>query len=495
MEGLIMPSRILKQDVRFSVCLPADYYDKDFSYPVVYLLHGLGDDETSWLEYGRISQYADAELEKGEIVPMIFIMPQGFRTYYVNDYHDSFLYQDMFVNELVPYIDSMFRTIADRQHRALAGYSMGGFGALILHLKHPGVFGSAVPLSISVRTDEQYMTEYAPEWDEQWGSLFGAQGIEGVGRITDHYRQNSPFHVIRQMPQDEMKNFSVYIDNGDKEQTLCRSNEELHILMHEVNFPHEYRVREGGHSFSYWRSALPNTLHFLSDRFELKPYRGDMIPLDMEIASLPEDQMQKLTINNEDLLAFLPAEYKHTDRQYPVLYFTGNFTPAQCRSIAAIIDKHIKSNAICPMLVVFIPEKLASNAKSILPLLEKQLRIRNGYRFRSLAGYQAAAQQVCEVVINQEQFSSCLLIDAWLQKDSIAGLRSGMNPEALKRSPFFITAPDKGMYCNGNGNLHMILRDKEIKHEYRVREGEGGFEWMIGGFEEMLKFAAINFHR
>ena len=157
LESMVMPSHILKQDVHFSVCLPQNYYSNTHSFPVVYLLHGLGDDETSWLEYGQITQYADKSVAAGEIAPMIFIMPEAFRTYYVNDYKGSFLYQDMFVKELVPYIDSLFRTIADRQHRAVMGYSMGGFGALNLHLKHPDVFGTAVPLSISVRTDEQYL--------------------------------------------------------------------------------------------------------------------------------------------------------------------------------------------------------------------------------------------------------------------------------------------------------------------------------------------------
>jgi enterochelin esterase-like enzyme len=76
MESMVMPSRILKQDVHFSVCLPVNYYDVQQSFPVVYLLHGLGDNESSWLEYGQISQYADKSVENGESVPMIFVMPE-----------------------------------------------------------------------------------------------------------------------------------------------------------------------------------------------------------------------------------------------------------------------------------------------------------------------------------------------------------------------------------------------------------------------------------
>ena len=495
MESIVMHSRILKHDVHFSVCLPKNYYGVKQSFPVVYLLHGLGDDETSWLEYGQITQFADKAVESGETVPMIFVMPEAFRTYYVNDYKGSFLYQDMFVKEMVPHIDSLFRTISDKQQRALMGYSMGGFGALILHLKHTDIFGTAVPLSISVRTDEQYMTEDASGWDDQWGRLFGEPGFKGADRITDYYKKNSPFHVLSKMTAAEMKNLNIYIDNGDKEQTLCRSNEELHILMRKMKFPHEYRVREGGHSFEYWVSALPNALRFISDAFESKPYRGDLI-FKTEIAPLPDKQFVQMTIDNEQVFAYLPAEYENTDRLYPVLYFSGNITPEQCKSIAAFVNRGIEKNEIGPMLVVFLNVNSTILLPTTLPALEEKLRIRKGYRFRALAGYQDTGPYVLSAVTNMEQqFSSCILVYAYVDKQNVVGLLQAMKPGALEHTPVFILVPDKGRFYEGNGNLHMILRDKDLKHEYRVTEGEGGLDWMIGGLEEMIKFVAINFHR
>jgi enterochelin esterase-like enzyme len=495
MEGLVMPSRILGQDVKFSVCLPLNYYDGSRSYPVVYLLHGLGDDETSWLEYGRISQFADEELKSGEIISMIFIMPEGYRNYYVNDYKGSFLYQDMFIKELVPYVDSMFRTIPDQQHRSLMGYSMGGFGALILHLQHPDIFGSAVPLSTSIRTDKQYMTEDAAEWDEQWGRLFGAQGITGPGRITEYYKQNNPFYIIPKLSPADFKNYHIYMDNGDKEQTLCRSNEELHILMRKMNFPHEYRVREGGHSFDYWVSALPNALRFISDAFESKPYRGD-IKLKTIIASTFFTDKDPLIINNDSISYYTPAEYNNSDRLYPVLYFTGNFTDLQRLFIMSAVDREIEYNRICPMLVVFLNTNSTMLFPKILPILEEKLRIRKGYRFRSLAGYQDTGPYVLSDVLKMDQqFSSCILVYPYLDKQNVVDLLQVVKPEALEHTPFYISVPDKGRFYEGYGNLHMILRDKDLEHEYRVMEGEGGFEWFFGGLTEIIRFAANNFHR
>ena len=495
MESMVMRSIILKQDVHFSVCLPKTYYTVKQSFPVVYLLHGLGDNETAWLEYGQIAQYSDNSVEEGETVPMIFVMPEAFRTYDVNDYMGTFLYQDFFVKELVPYIDSLFRTIADKRHRAVMGYSMGGFGALMLHLKHADVIGTAVPLSISVRTDEQYMTEDASGWDEQWGRLFGEPGLKGADRITTYYKQNSPFHILSQMSAAEIKKLNIYIDNGDKEQTLCRSNEELHILMRNLNIPHEFRVRDGGHSFQYWRSALPNALRFISDAFESKKYRGDIVIGTRVTAQLPENQLRTINVNAEQVYAYVPAEYDLTNRLYPVIYFTGNFTSAQRTIISASVNAEIEHNYLCPMLLVFLPKNAGSRFTATQAELTEKLRIRKGYRFRALAGFGEEALQACKTAMNDEQFCAVVLSDAYLSKDSISGLFSAMKPKALERTSFFIDAPDKGKFYEGNGNAHMLLRDKEMQHEYRVREGAGGFEWFLGGFPEIISFTSKRFHK
>lgn len=494
MESMAMHSRILGQEVRYSICLPGDYYTSGETYPAVYLLHGLGDDETSWLEYGRISQYADQAVGDGEVVPMILVMPQGFRTYYVNDYLGSFRYQDMFVNEFVPYIDSMFRTIPDGGHRAVMGYSMGGFGALMLPVKHPDMFSVSVPLSISVRTDEQYMTEDSGEWDNQWGSIFGAPGQKGPARITSYYRRNSPFHVLDSIRPESIAGVRIYIDNGDEEQTLCRSNEELHILMHRRDIPHEFRVRNGGHSFEYWCSALPNALRFISDAFESKPYRGDKMPLATEV-KLTGKQLQAINISGKEIIAYLPDEYEQTNRYYPVIYFIGDWEPSSREGFALLADQEIRENTVCPLILVFLPLGDTSEMLTLLPVIEKELRVRRGYRMRSVAGFREGAPVALALGMLPEQFGSCLLTDAVMTGQDATALLSGATRDSMRRTWLFIDAPDKGSCSEGNGNAHMILRDRNVQHEYRVREGSGGPEWSEGGFIETLKFAANRFHK
>jgi len=488
MESLSMYSHILKQEIKYSVILPEDYYNEKSAYPVVYMLHGLGDDETAWLEFGRVSQFYHAEISHKAVVPMIFIMPQGFRTYYVNDYLGTFRYQDMFIRELVPYIDSVYRTIPDSRHRGLTGYSMGGFGALVLHLQHPDIFGSSVPLSISIRTDEQYMKEYAPEWDQQWGRLFGAVGTEGPERITEYYKQNNPFYIIPNIPSSDYSKYRIYVDNGDKEQTLCRSNEELHILMRDHGFPHEFRVREGGHSFSYWCSALPNGLHFLSDAFQGKPYRGDIKEADDDVSVVKPSQALSLQIGNDQVLAFVPGDFHQTSRLYPVLFVTENIGATMLNSIISAVDRAVEANVSGPVVVMAMPDKLFNELPSILPQLESEFRLRDDYHFRSVLGFRETAAQVCDLVLNRMQFSSCVLVDSYLQKDAVVKMMEEMPHDALKKTPLFIIAPDKGNFYEGNGNLHMLLRDKEIKHEYRIVEE-------VGDLEEIIHFISENYHR
>lgn len=493
-ERLTMHSALLKQDVHFSVCLPADYYAESKSYPVVYLLHGLGDDESSWLEYGRIEQYARQSEEAGKSVPMIFIMPEGFRSYYVNQADGSFPYQDMFVNELVPYIDSLFRTLPDRWQRALMGYSMGGFGAMMLHLQHPEIFGATVPLSMSVRTDQQYIAEDASGWDEQWGRIFGGRGLEGHSRLTDFYRHNSPFHMIPELTKPEKHGLNIYMLNGDEEQTLCRSNEELHLLMLKSQVPHEYRVTDGGHSFAVWRASLPGALQYLSDFFTGTPYRGESAQPELPIQDISR-QMIQIRADADPIDVFVPGDYAVSDRKYPVLYCIGDFSLPEKLSIGGMANHAVETNIIAPVIVVFLNETDTSKLKLMISRAELLLRIRAGYRFRAVAGYGSFALPAVQLATHNPGFSSCLLWEMQADKEKIAIQCSQDNLAALKRMTILCDVSDGGGVAEANSAFHMLLRDNQVEHEYRVRDGNGGFDWLLGGLSYSLSLISARFHR
>lgn len=494
-ESLSMNSKILSQDVRYSIILPEDYYASKKNYPVVYLLHGLGDDESSWLEYGQVSQAVDGAIKRGEIIPMIYVMPQGYRNYYVNDYAGKFMYEDMFIKELVPFIDKQYRTLADKNHRATMGYSMGGFGALVLPLLNPEVFTVSVLLSISVRTDAQYIKEDASEWNDQWGRLFGAVGVTGEGRLTDYYKQHSPFHIFAQKDLSKVKSVKLFIDNGDDEETLCRSNEELHILLRDRNFPHEFRVRNGGHTFQYWRDALPNGLHFISDAFEGKPYRGD-VPENLPALSTSYSSTIGVPILGETYYeVLLPREYQHTQRLYPVVYWVGDFSVETKSKISTYIKSSIENGLLTPLIAVFIPASTTYNiAQSIVPDVEKKYRARAGWRFRALIGVEAGGTPALQSALIPEVFTSCVLFDTPIDCDVLKNAIQ-TNKKQLARTWFMLYSPDKGNNYKTNGCAHTFLRDEDVYHEYRVQQGKGGAEWMLDNLKEAFDFTQRKIHR
>jgi enterochelin esterase-like enzyme len=490
-ESVTFFSHILKQDVKYSVCLPEDYSTSEKNYPVVYLLHGLGDDESSWLEYGRISQFAEEMVRNREIVPMIFIMPQGFRNYYVNDYAGTFLYQDMFVKELVPLIDSLYRTIKNTHNRAVMGYSMGGFGALVLPLKYPGIFSVAVPMSISIRTDEQYIIEKSEEWDEQWGKLFGGVGKIGTERITAYYKENCPFHIIENADLKKYVDLKIYIDNGDDEQTLCRSNEELHILMRKKSFPHEFRIRNGGHEFDYWRSGLPNGLRFISDAFNAEKYRGDLP------AFYPPKIVNRITIIEKEAYSIIfPGEFKSTTRLYPVIYFMGSFNSEQKEHIGSLISLWTESENLPPVIIIFL-NKTGKDIilTSIISETERLYRVRKGYRFRALVAFGESGNDALKLSLEPLRFTSCAIFNTNPEFDITVKVLKVNDLEKTGKTWFYIENPDKGLYFENNGLTHILLREENIYHEYRVSEGKGGWDWFMSGLYDSIIFTVKKIHK
>ena len=260
-KDFTLNSKILREYIKYSVYLPADYEtDTQTRYSVVYMLHGLGDNNNSWNGDYLHANSKIQSLESRGLTKMIYVYPQGFASYYCNFFDGSYNYMDMFVNELIPLIDKEFRTIPDKQHRAVTGYSMGGFGACALAEKHPEVFAACAPLSMSVRTDWQYMEESQSGWDNQWGMIFGGLGKSGEARITDYYKQHCPIHYFNAENKEQLSTVHWYLICGDDEKNLLYANDELHCVLRANGYGHEYRVVDGGHSSSVWNPALEEVL-------------------------------------------------------------------------------------------------------------------------------------------------------------------------------------------------------------------------------------------
>jgi enterochelin esterase-like enzyme len=134
-DNLSLPSKILKSERKYAVYLPPGYETSDRSYPVLYLLHGSGDDQTGWVQFGEVLNITDKAIADGTATPMVIIMPDANtgRKGYFNDIKGDWNYEDFFFQELVPYVEKKYRIKSAKQFRAIAGLSMGG-GVLLCML-------------------------------------------------------------------------------------------------------------------------------------------------------------------------------------------------------------------------------------------------------------------------------------------------------------------------------------------------------------------------
>jgi enterochelin esterase-like enzyme len=258
-DNLSMPSKILKMDRKYAIYLPEDYETSQRSYPVLYLLHGAGDDQSGWVQFGETRLIADKAIAEGKSTAMIIVMPDGNtgQRGYFNSPKGDWNYEDFFFQEFMPYIEKTYRIRAEKRYRAISGLSMGGGGTFMYALHHPELFSSACPLSAS--TGPISMEEAASRWEKQY---------PGISKdvLTNYFTRHSALELINTMPDDQKKAVRWYIDCGDDD-FLYEGNCLVHIAMRKKEIPHEFRTRDGGHTWTYWREALPTVLEFVSQVF------------------------------------------------------------------------------------------------------------------------------------------------------------------------------------------------------------------------------------
>lgn len=264
-DSLVMKSSILNKDKKFAIYLPAGYNTSKLSYPVLYLLHGGSGNQKDWIAAGNMKATTDKAIAEGKAAPMIVVMPDAEMTFYMNNVKGEYQFEDYFFKELIPYIEKEYRCRKEKKFRAISGLSMGGFGSLLYSFHHPEMFSSCAALSAAVRTDEQInafpLDQYLARFKTAMGDV-----KEGEQRITPFWNQNSILYLVQRMPEEQKKSVRFYLDCGDDD-FLYKGNSFLHIAMRDVNIPHEYRVRNGGHTWDYWKSALPDVLAFVSAEF------------------------------------------------------------------------------------------------------------------------------------------------------------------------------------------------------------------------------------
>lgn len=259
MDHLTLASKILKGDRNFAIYLPPDYDHSSRSYPVLYLLHGYTDDHTGWVQFGEVKHIADKAINEGSATPMIIIMPDADTGLpgYTNSISGKWNYEDFFFNELMPHVEDRFRIKKNKRYRAIAGLSMGGGGSFLYALHRPDLFSSAAPLSAWM----------GPKNLEEMNDFATRENIKfNEADLEPFLKQNNPLELIDSMSQESLNSVRWYIDCGDDD-FLYEGNSMMHIKMRDKQINHEFRIRDGGHTWDYWRSALPTVLSFISKGF------------------------------------------------------------------------------------------------------------------------------------------------------------------------------------------------------------------------------------
>lgn len=259
-DNLSLKSEILNMERKYAIYLPPGYETSERSYPVLYLLHGSGDDQTGWVQFGEVLYITDKAINEGLATPLIIVMPDantGQKGYF-NLVKGDWKYEDFFFQEFMPQIEKKYRIKGEKQFRAIAGLSMGGGGTFMYALHHPELFASACPLSAStgpasLEDTRAYLARY---YNEKYSDE----------ELKKYYQNYSALNLIENLPVEQVKSVRWYIDCGDDD-FLYEGNSLIHIAMRKKEIPHEFRIRDGGHSWNYWRTALPEVLKFISWKF------------------------------------------------------------------------------------------------------------------------------------------------------------------------------------------------------------------------------------
>jgi putative tributyrin esterase len=237
------------------VYLPEGYEESEQRYPVIYLLHGMYGSESHWLTKGCAEQTLDRLIAEGELSPSIVVMPSdggyGQGTFYMDWYDGSGNFEQYFIYDLVPEIDKQFRTTAEYRQRVIGGLSMGGFGAFMLALRNPDLFGAAASLSGGLASSVHVAESYSrSEITRMIGPVYGP-----------HARAYDP-QLVAGLRVKDARRPALYFNCG-RNDYLYGMNADYRTHLLNIGYEHTYEEFEGEHNWDYWTRHLPDALKFL----------------------------------------------------------------------------------------------------------------------------------------------------------------------------------------------------------------------------------------
>ena len=262
-EEKTIHSEILNADRNYSVYLPAGYASNtDKKYPVLYLLHGMNGTNKDWPGRGHLQDVMDQLRAAGEVFEMIVISPDAGGNIgegVWNGYFDmeGWAYERFFFEEFLPAVEKEYRIKGDKASRAIAGLSMGGGGSTSYAQRHADMFCACYAMSALMHLDAPQAQAPRDEKDKMWHLTKAVNKLSCVDFVNN----------ADDKTKEALRTVAWYVDCGDDD-FLFECNMNLVLAMRKAGVPYQLRVRDGGHTWEYWHSALYNALPFVSRIFE-----------------------------------------------------------------------------------------------------------------------------------------------------------------------------------------------------------------------------------
>jgi S-formylglutathione hydrolase FrmB len=259
-------SLILKRAVRYCVYVPSGYDSGVQRYPVLYFLHGLGDNEQTLFNSGGWT-LLDELRNQHKMGDFLIVVPEGRRSFYVNSADGSERYSDFFLQEFIPKIESKYRIRAGRAGRAISGISMGGYGALRFAFAHPELFSAVSAQSAALITETPQQLNAAANTGSP---LLGVLGpVFGKPIDVAHWNANNPF-LLAKRNAAELRKLSIYFNCGQEDNYgFEKGAAALDHQLSEQHIQHEYHAYPGDHSITYFLSHFAEVMEFHSKAFGL----------------------------------------------------------------------------------------------------------------------------------------------------------------------------------------------------------------------------------
>jgi S-formylglutathione hydrolase FrmB len=258
-------SKILGRNVVYCALLPPSYdVEKTRRYPVLYFLHGLGDNEQMFLHSGGWNLVEDL-WEQHQLREFVIVTPAAGASFYINSHDGKQRYEDFFLQEFMPAIEARYRITAARATRGIAGFSMGGYGALRLAFLHPDLFGSVSVHSAALMEKLPNISVAEAAQNPRMrllGDVFGAPPHRAF------WDRNNPLNLARTA---QITGLKIYFDCGSEDGYGFNAGAEvLDKILSSRHIAHEFHIYPGGHDWPYFAEHLPASLEFEARAFGLK---------------------------------------------------------------------------------------------------------------------------------------------------------------------------------------------------------------------------------